>query len=103
MPWPLSLSGAACPMGEQPAKTLNVWTLVGIGGYNAGCLLAGFVLGWFGEERLETTPVLTLVGLACGIVIGVVGTWLRVRGFLREWRTERLSRGRGLRAGPSPG
>ena len=84
MPWPLSLSGAACPMGEQPAKTLNVWTLVGIGGYNAGCLLAGFILGWFGDERLETTPVLTLVGLACGIAIGVVGTWLRVRGFLRE-------------------
>ena len=71
-------------MGEQPAKSLNVWTLVGIGSYNVGCLLAGFGLGWFCDDRLGTTPVLTLVGLACGIAIGVVGTWLRVRGFLRE-------------------
>lgn len=63
---------------------MDVWTLVGIGSYNVGCLLGGFGVGWVADDRYDTTPVLTLAGLAAGIALGVLGTWLRVRRFLRS-------------------
>lgn len=70
-------------MGDQPGKGMSVWTLVGIGSYNAACLIGGFGLGWLADARLDTTPVLSLVGLACGIAVGMLGSWFRIRGFLR--------------------
>lgn len=68
--------------GAKP--TLDLWALVGIGGLMAGSLLAGMGLGWFVDSRLDTMPVFTLVGLVCGIAAAVVGTWVRVRPFLRD-------------------
>lgn len=71
-------------MSDQPARQLDIWTLVGIGTYNVACLLAGLGLGWLADARLDTTPGLTLTGLAAGIAAGVGGSWLRVRGFLHD-------------------
>lgn len=68
---------------DQPRPGLNLWSLVGIGGFNAACLLVGMGLGWLVDGWLGTTPALTLAGLACGIVGGVVGTWIRIRPYLR--------------------
>lgn len=71
-------------MGDQRGKALDAWTLVGIGTYNVACVLGGMGLGWLGDARLGTVPALTLAGLACGIAVGLVGTWFRVRDYLRE-------------------
>lgn len=61
---------------------LSVWNLLGLGGYDAVCLLAGMGLGWFVDGRLHTTPVFVLVGLALGVVLAVVGTWAQIKKFL---------------------
>lgn len=61
---------------------LSVWSLLGIGGYDAVCLLAGMGLGWYVDGRLHTTPIFVLVGLAAGLVLAVVGTWTQIRKFL---------------------
>lgn len=61
---------------------LSAWSLLGLGGYNALCMLAGMALGWYLDSRWHTLPVFVLVGLAVGIVVGIVGTWVEIRKFL---------------------
>lgn len=68
--------------GRGAQDGLSVWSLLGIGGYDAVCLLAGMGLGWFADSRLHTTPIFVLVGLALGLVLAVVGTWAQIRKFL---------------------
>ena len=55
-----------------------------IGSFVVACLLLGLGAGWWADVRLGTTPVLTLVGLAVGIAIGIVGTWFRIRPLLND-------------------
>jgi F0F1-type ATP synthase assembly protein I len=71
-------------MSDQRGRPLDVWLLVGLGSFNVACLLAGFGVGWFADSRLDTTPVLTLLGLAAGITLGVVGSWFRIKDFLHD-------------------
>jgi ATP synthase protein I len=72
-------------MNDDRAKpTLDVWTLLGIGTYNVACLLLGMGVGWFIDSLMDTFPVFLLVGLACGIGLGVAGTWRQMKPFLRE-------------------
>lgn len=72
-------------MNDDRAKpTLDVWTLLGIGGYNVACLLVGMGVGWLIDSQMDTTPAFMMVGLAGGIGLGVAGTWLRIRPFLRD-------------------
>jgi F0F1-type ATP synthase assembly protein I len=69
---------------DRARSTVSLWTLVGIGTYTVVCLLAGMGLGWFVDARVHTFPAFTLAGLGCGIAAGVVGTWVRIRPFLRD-------------------
>ncbi len=63
---------------------LRIRDLVGLGAFNVGCLVGGLALGWFVDDRVDSTPVFTLVGLAFGIAVGIWGSWLRIRMFLRS-------------------
>jgi Putative F0F1-ATPase subunit Ca2+/Mg2+ transporter len=72
-------------MNDDRAKpTLDVWTLLGIGAYNVVCLLVGMGVGWFIDSQLDSTPTLMMVGLAFGIGLGITGTWVRIKPFLRD-------------------
>ncbi|MGH3497587.1 MAG: AtpZ/AtpI family protein [Nocardioidaceae bacterium] len=70
-------------MSDDPARqSLDMWNLIGIGGFIASCLLGGMGLGWLVDHWLHTMPACTLAGLALGLIAGVVGTWFRIRRFL---------------------
>ena len=47
--------------------------LLGIGWYVALCISGGAIGGWWLDQELDLSPVLTLTGLGLGIAIAVVG------------------------------
>lgn len=72
-------------MNDDRAKpTLDVWTLFSLGTYNVVCLLVGMGVGWLIDSQIDTFPIFVLIGLACGIGLGVAGTWLRMKPFLQD-------------------
>ena len=57
--------------------------LIGLGGFLAAAIVSCTGLGIVLDRVLDTTPVLTMVGVALGMVAGAVGFWVRVRAALR--------------------
>ncbi len=69
--------------GPQPPQ-LGLAGLAGLGFANAVCLGAGLFLGHVADARFGTTPVLVLVGLVSGLGLGVGGSFLQIRRYLRQ-------------------
>ncbi|HEY7042906.1 MAG TPA: hypothetical protein VH419_04475 [Nocardioidaceae bacterium] len=69
--------------GDEEPPTLGAWDLVGLGGLNLACLVVGLGIGWFVDDASGQAPVFTLVGLAVGITVGIVVSWIRIRRFLQ--------------------
>ncbi len=69
---------------ESTDPTINGWTLVGLGGFLVGCIVAGLVIGWVVDDLAGSSPVGVLVGLSVGVVVAVVGSWLRIASVLRR-------------------
>ncbi len=61
---------------------LDLWGLLGIGGFNIACMFAGMGVGRLLDSWLGAFPTCTLVGLGLGVAGGLVGTWFRIRPFL---------------------
>lgn len=57
--------------------------LVGIGAVAVGSIVLGTAVGLWLDTRLESTPILTLCGLALGIFAAGYLSWRRIRPFLR--------------------
>jgi ATP synthase protein I len=75
------------PNGPEPTirrSPPNAVALIGLGLANACCVAAGLALGWFLDRELGTAPVFILLGIASGIVLGIIGTLTQVRRFLRD-------------------
>jgi F0F1-type ATP synthase assembly protein I len=68
---------------ERSENGLRGWDLVGLGGFLAGAVIAGTVIGLVVDDLAGTAPAFTLVGIAAGILAGGVGFWVRVRAALR--------------------
>ena len=60
----------------------TVLRLLGIGWYVAICIGGGAALGLLLDRKLDTTPILTLVGVIVGIVIAGVGMYRMVMAVL---------------------
>ena len=69
--------------GPSSGSGLGLGEFLGIGSFNLTCIFGGMGLGWWADASFGLTPVLTLLGLALGVVVGVLGTWLRLRPLLR--------------------
>ncbi len=72
-------------MSDEPDEpTINGWTLVGLGGFLTGAVVLGLVLGWLVDDVAGTSPVGVLVGLCVGVVVAVVGSYVRIARYLRR-------------------
>jgi F0F1-type ATP synthase assembly protein I len=76
-------SDAAHPDQGSPDPGLRGRDLIGLGGLLVGSVVVCTVLGLLLDRGLGTAPAFTLVGVGVGIVLAVVGFWLRIRSALR--------------------
>lgn len=75
------------PNDDSPAPggpSLSLSTLAGLGLANACSLVVGLLAGHYLDDQLGTGPVLVLVGLALGLGLGVVGSFLEIRRYLQD-------------------
>lgn len=49
--------------------------LVGVGFFIGGSILGGVVAGWWLDSKLNTEPILLLVGLLLGIIVAFYGVY----------------------------
>jgi F0F1-type ATP synthase assembly protein I len=71
--------------GEAPRPPqLSLAGLTGLGFANAVCLGAGLFLGHVADGQFGTTPVFVLAGLVSGLGLGVGGSFLQIRRYLRQ-------------------
>lgn len=72
---------------DQPApggSSLSLSTLAGLGLANACSLAAGLALGHYLDGRLDTGPVFVLIGIAVGLALGLIGSFLEIRRYLHD-------------------
>ncbi len=68
--------------GNQRSFSLS--TLAGLGLANAFSVAIGLFLGHYLDGRFGTAPVLVLLGLATGLTLGAVGSFLEIRRYLQH-------------------
>ena len=58
---------------------MNSWAaavrLVGIGFYIAGCIILGVVLGVWLDNKVDVSPLFTVLGLGAGLFAAFYGTY----------------------------
>ena len=71
--------------GPAPGKpSLSLGALAGLGLANAISLGGGLALGHLLDEWWGTAPVMVLVGMALGLVLGLVGSALEIKRYLQD-------------------
>jgi F0F1-type ATP synthase assembly protein I len=69
---------------DDGQPTISASTLVGLGGFLVGCVVAGLIVGWLADEHCGSSPVGILIGIGCGVVIGIAGSCVQVVHYLRR-------------------
>ena len=68
--------------------SVNRWVgalrLTGIGFYIAGCIILGVVLGVWLDDKLDVSPLFTLLGLVSGLFAAFLGTYRMLLSVLGE-------------------
>jgi hypothetical protein len=67
--------------GKPP---LSLGALASLGLANAVCVGGGLALGHYLDGLWDTAPVMVLVGMAAGLLLGVVGSVLEFRRYLQD-------------------
>jgi F0F1-type ATP synthase assembly protein I len=68
---------------ERSDAALRGRDLIGLGGLLVGSVVLCTVLGLVVDRNLDSSPTFTLLGVGVGIVLAVVGFWVRIRSALR--------------------
>jgi hypothetical protein len=70
------------PPESSPPRQLTGVGLLGLGVANATCLALGLVLGHLADEHFDSEPAGVLVGMASGILLGILGSVFEIRRYL---------------------
>lgn len=70
-------------MPEQPGRSLDWSSLLGMGAVIAAELVAGLGLGWLVDSLAGTTPVFLLIGVLLGIAAAISYTVIEFRKYLK--------------------
>lgn len=65
-------------------SSISLSTFAGLGLANAASLAAGLALGHYLDGWLNTGPVFVLIGIAVGLALGLVGSFLQIRQYLHD-------------------
>ena len=65
---------------------LSAMRFVGIGAYVGVSILLGVYVGSLLDWRFDTQPLFTLLGLALGLVVAVVGVYRMLVAIIKEWQ-----------------
>ena len=68
----------------MPPRPASPRELIGIGSAIAGLIAGGMLIGWFIDTRADSSPALTLVGLAVGIVTACFYAYQKFKSFLKD-------------------
>ena len=68
-------------MPREPASPRE---LLGIGSAIAGLIAGGMLLGWFLDTRADTSPILTLIGLALGMAGAGYYMYVKFRSIMKD-------------------
>jgi F0F1-type ATP synthase assembly protein I len=71
-------------VGNDDSQGLTWSSLLSLGAVSACTVVLGFLLGWWADGVLNTSPILVVVGIAIGVVAAGCYTVVRVRSYLRE-------------------
>ena len=82
-------SGDECCVGLAMNRWVGVLRLTGIGFYIAGCIILGVVLGVWLDNKVDVSPLFTLLGLGFGLFLAFFGTYRMLLSALGEERGKR--------------
>jgi F0F1-type ATP synthase assembly protein I len=68
--------------GPSKPRRLTGAGLLGLGIANAACLVVGLLLGHAADVHFDSAPAGVLVGMASGIVLGILGSLREIRRYL---------------------
>lgn len=65
---------------------LSAMRFVGVGAYVGVSILLGVYVGSLLDRRFDTQPLFTLLGLALGLAVAVVGVYRMLVAIIKEWQ-----------------
>jgi F0F1-type ATP synthase assembly protein I len=82
------------PTGDEQIWNSPAFGLTGIGFYLATCIVGLTVVGHLLDSRFDTQPLLTLVFLVIGLLVGFYGAYRQLQEVLERMSERRQSKGR---------
>lgn len=60
----------------------NLGTMLSLGSGVAGLVIGGLAVGWFLDSRIGSSPLITFIGLAAGIIAACLYTYTEMKKLL---------------------